>query len=232
MSALPPPLQRLTRLLAEQWHESSQPVFCDDVSLSRIYSNPAFERLVGIPAEAMLGVRPPYSYWAPDSWEQFLRVRDGLLDRRLQQLGVRSIRGRFRSAAGRVFDVLLVGGEICDGNEAPVAILTFVVDLEAQAQEGASTLPTIESSFVRELRVVEQLARSAPREDVDPSANAWESLTQRERQVAEALGAGARVPTIARELGISAHTVRNHLKSIFRKTGLRSQEEIARRAPK
>ena len=35
-----------------------------------------------------------------------------------------------------------------------------------------------------------------------------------------------RVPAIARRLGISQQTVRNHLKSVFRRTGVRSQQEL------
>ena len=42
----------------------------------------------------------------------------------------------------------------------------------------------------------------------------------------ERLRTGLRVATIARELTISPNTVRNHLKSIYRKLGVRSQTEL------
>lgn len=58
-------------------------------------------------------------------------------------------------------------------------------------------------------------------------------LTDREMEVVELLLEGHRVATIAAELYLSPHTVRNRLKSIFRKTGTSSQAELvhlARRA--
>ena len=51
-------------------------------------------------------------------------------------------------------------------------------------------------------------------------------LSPRERQIVELLASGARVVTIARRLQLSPHTVRNHLKSIFRKLNLRGQHEL------
>ena len=52
------------------------------------------------------------------------------------------------------------------------------------------------------------------------------SLSPRERQIVELLASGARVVTIAQRLQLSPHTVRNHLKSIFRKLNLRGQHEL------
>jgi DNA-binding NarL/FixJ family response regulator len=55
------------------------------------------------------------------------------------------------------------------------------------------------------------------------------NLSSREREVLHSLLAGQRVPTIARSFYLSPHTVRNHLKSIFRKLGVRSQTELLER---
>jgi DNA-binding NarL/FixJ family response regulator len=51
-------------------------------------------------------------------------------------------------------------------------------------------------------------------------------LSGRERQIVELLLASRRVPGIAGALGISPHTVRNHLKAVFRKLGVHSQEAL------
>lgn len=51
-------------------------------------------------------------------------------------------------------------------------------------------------------------------------------LSARERQIVELLLASRRVPGIAGTLGISPHTVRNHLKAVFRKLGVHSQEAL------
>ena len=54
-------------------------------------------------------------------------------------------------------------------------------------------------------------------------------LSAREREVLARLVAGERVPTMAKGLCISQHTVRNHLKSLFRKLGAGSQSELIER---
>lgn len=51
-------------------------------------------------------------------------------------------------------------------------------------------------------------------------------LTRREREVLELLLEGWRVQSIASALYLSEHTVRNHLKAIFRKLGAHSQKDL------
>ncbi len=53
-----------------------------------------------------------------------------------------------------------------------------------------------------------------------------EPLSPREREVLDQLLAHKRPPAIAKTLFISQHTVRNHLKSIFAKLGVDSQQEL------
>jgi DNA-binding CsgD family transcriptional regulator len=55
-------------------------------------------------------------------------------------------------------------------------------------------------------------------------------LTPREFQVFTGLLQFGSVPEVARNFGLSATTVRSHLQSIFDKTGVRSQSELARLA--
>ena len=52
------------------------------------------------------------------------------------------------------------------------------------------------------------------------------SLTAREREVLRWLVAGLRVSTIATKLNVAPSTIRNHLKSIFRKLEVRLQTEL------
>jgi PAS domain S-box-containing protein len=53
-----------------------------------------------------------------------------------------------------------------------------------------------------------------------------QDLSPRESEVLGLLVAGDRVPAIAKRLHISQHTVRNHLKSMFRKLEVGSQSEL------
>jgi DNA-binding NarL/FixJ family response regulator len=52
------------------------------------------------------------------------------------------------------------------------------------------------------------------------------ALSERENAVLQGLVEHRRVPAIAEHLGISAHTVRNHLKAVFAKFRVSSQQEL------
>jgi DNA-binding NarL/FixJ family response regulator len=55
-------------------------------------------------------------------------------------------------------------------------------------------------------------------------------VSPRERDVLAAFATGATNPAIARELGLSPNTVKQHASSIFRKLGVRNRAEAVRRA--
>jgi two-component system nitrate/nitrite response regulator NarL len=62
-----------------------------------------------------------------------------------------------------------------------------------------------------------------------PNGHANDVLTPREREIVAALSAGQRVGAIAGRLGVSEHTVRNHLKAVYRKLDVHSQVELLSR---
>ena len=65
------------------------------------------------------------------------------------------------------------------------------------------------------------------RAQMTPATVAHENgLSAREREVVDLLANGARVVTIAQQLRLSPHTVRNHLKSVFRKLNVHGQHEL------
>ena len=51
-------------------------------------------------------------------------------------------------------------------------------------------------------------------------------LTPREQELLQVLASGISTAAAARELGISPHTVKDHLKNLYRKTGTRSRSEL------
>jgi DNA-binding CsgD family transcriptional regulator/PAS domain-containing protein len=55
------------------------------------------------------------------------------------------------------------------------------------------------------------------------------SLTAREWEIVTLLADGSRVPTIAKQLSLSPHTVRNHLSAIYQKLEVSSQVELLER---
>jgi len=54
-------------------------------------------------------------------------------------------------------------------------------------------------------------------------------ISDREAEVALLLANGLDLRAVAERLGISLHTVRDHVKSVFSKTGARSQVDLVRR---
>lgn len=81
----------------------------------------------------------------------------------------------------------------------------------------------LEHAF-REIDLV--LRRYAGSNDAGDRTVQLQHLRPRERQILDLLLAHRRVPAIAQTLGISAHTVRNHLKNLYRRAGVHSQQEL------
>ena len=89
------------------------------------------------------------------------------------------------------------------------------------ASRHADTVDVAGSSRQRLLRRVAGAVSSQA-----PSQSAEVDLTARELEVVRLLLSNGRVRSIAEDLDISPHTVRNHLRSIFRKLGVHSQVEL------
>ena len=68
--------------------------------------------------------------------------------------------------------------------------------------------------------------RRRPRDGLATDAPGMERLSRREGEIVSRMLAGERVPTIARELRLSASTVRNHLSRAYTKFGVHSQVEL------
>lgn len=81
------------------------------------------------------------------------------------------------------------------------------------------------SSFEGPGRVAITVEQARPAEIVPLFLEA-RALTRRERELVGQILRGATTSAIARKLDISTNTVQDHLKAIFRKTGLRSRREL------
>lgn len=84
------------------------------------------------------------------------------------------------------------------------------------------------ASVVNDIPVGEEPAPAFPmaRARKQSRATPPDGLSTREQEVVDLLANGARVVTIARQLQLSPHTVRNHLKSVFRKLNVHGQHEL------
>ncbi len=76
--------------------------------------------------------------------------------------------------------------------------------------------------------VNEMLTRRLEQTNNSDSAFPYTSLTKQELNIVKLVAQGARNKEIAHQLNISAHTVKTHLSSIFRKTQARNRVELLR----
>jgi DNA-binding NarL/FixJ family response regulator len=93
------------------------------------------------------------------------------------------------------------------------------------ADERASRLEGHLRRIAVEIRSAELAGRRASPEPwwTNPAVA---GLTTRQTEILRRIVRGERVPDIARELVVSASTVRNHLSGIYRKLGVHSQSEL------
>jgi len=73
------------------------------------------------------------------------------------------------------------------------------------------------------------IAQIARRAAAPTNGHSADTLTPREREIVSALSMGQRVGAIAERLHVSEHTVRNHLKAVYRKLDVHSQVELLSR---
>jgi DNA-binding CsgD family transcriptional regulator len=110
-----------------------------------------------------------------------------------------------------------------------------VVDSDAQLvlADAGAPLTTIDDALRQAATAIGvPMAEPEPVAELDPPAGFREVseaplvlLTARETEILNALGEGMSNKEVARALGISAHTVKFHLETIFRKLGVTSRAE-------
>ena len=187
----------------------------------RRYSNPALDDLVGGDACGPRGSTDPPDWLPREQWSVWERLA--------------------AVAAGRYHPVATVRCHVMsgDGRRIPVQVtaermggpgIGTAVCLIHAVGEDVAVLRHLDET-VRHL--AGELARLGVRpEVVEPPSlqdNELWRLSERERAVLGHLLDGQRVSSIARTLHLSPHTVRNHLKAIFRKVGVHSQVELLER---
>jgi PAS domain S-box-containing protein len=147
----------------------------------------------------------------------------------------RVFRMEIPDGAGKMALHLLLPSPIHDaaGRFRGVIVAFFPVGgATARVESPPEGLASLARSVLRDVatEVEAALRRAEPElESLRASVPALATLSEREWAVASRIARGDRTSMIASELGISPSTVRNHLKSIFRKTGARSQSALVER---
>lgn len=137
-----------------------------------------------------------------------------------------------RRKDGTTFPILSVPQILTDRAECAIGGIAVIVDLGAVQTAKPAGYGKQGGLRATMNRIALQLQSLSITADVVPSGSAHldhpelGELSPRETEVLAPLLNGERVPSIAKGLHISPHTVRNHLKSIFRKLGVGSQSEL------
>lgn len=130
---------------------------------------------------------------------------------------------------GTTFPVVVVGNPLKGNVGGTATWIALVIDLATVQTAKQATHPIGDdlgatlSRIGNELQLLGLSTASLPAHPPRLDHPALHELSPREREVLVELAAGHRVPAIAKRLFISPHTVRNHLKSIYRKVGVDSQ---------
>jgi PAS domain S-box-containing protein len=136
---------------------------------------------------------------------------------------------------GRTLPVVSCPHLLRDDEGVILAVVTVLLDLgevqTARRVDGrpASGLSAGLERIAHELRTLSLFAGSAGIGRLAPDHPDVALLSAREREILSELVTGLRVPAIAKKLFISPHTVRNHLKSMYRKLEVPDQASLIER---
>lgn len=119
-------------------------------------------------------------------------------------------------------------------NQLTGHLLSVVAAARRAGSEALSRIPTPHGWITLQAQALDggepgRLAltiQSAATDLLLPAVIAWYGITSRERAVLDHIMHGEPVKQIARRLNLSQHTVNDHLKAIYRKTGVTGKEEL------
>jgi PAS domain S-box-containing protein len=220
------PIEHLTRDLARVIETMNCGLIVRDPGGDITFANETLLRWLGYRRDELLG--RPADDFTPDELRDVLReetkaVQGGDLRVRLSVL---------QRKDSTTFPVLIVPQRFFDDRGRLDGTFSVLVDLGAVQTaksvryHGGDPLRESIDRIAVELHVLSLTASLPSPAPVLLGHPLLKELSPREQEVLMHLVAGERVPAIARELHISPHTVRNHLKSMYRKLSVRTQSEL------
>jgi PAS domain S-box-containing protein len=137
----------------------------------------------------------------------------------------------FQRRDGRTFPVAVAPNRVNrldTGEPAVIALLFDLGEVQTARPMGArdGSLAAELAGVAMKLQAMSFTASVASEASAPVDHPLLNDLSKREREILEKLMSGLRVPGMAKELFITQNTVRNHLKSIYRKVDVSSQSEL------
>jgi DNA-binding CsgD family transcriptional regulator len=198
----------------------SDGVLATDLNGSRIYSNPTLDAYVGGDACAPRHSTAPPSFLPLESRDRYLQYVE-LMMRGSLSMDTIALDFAVMNAVGGVVEMPVRLVPVTSSRGAPSGMLWVFFLHDAGGMAQARSFERALEHIAEELRSV-GFARTGGGQEIV----GLDELSPRENEVFELLLVGHRVSTMADQLCLSKHTVRNHLKSIFKKTGVHSQAEL------
>ena len=194
-----------------------------------VFANQKMAEMVGQPRASMFGGTTPD--YIPRELHALFEEESKLIE----QGDLRARLTALKRRDGTTMPVLVLPMAEMELREGLNLGFSVIIDLgcvmtaKHMLYEGKEQLRTALSRIALDLQAVSLLAGGSVAAHPDIRHPALDECSKREREVLACLVAGERVPTIAGKLFISQHSVRNHLKSMFRKLGVGSQGELIER---
>jgi PAS domain S-box-containing protein len=224
------PVSNVMVPLQSLFEAMSDGVLITDENGFRTYSNPALDALVGGDA------REPASSASPPEWVPVqLRSRYVEYVRQATRGGMSgpavALEWGVTDASGSHIPVVVKLLPMVGAAGGASALLWLIQSSPAASGNGSGVRQRVLEESLR--RIGAEISRLGFAAEAPTPAEAREfpgreRLSPRELEVVGLLLEGHRVVSIADELGVSEHTVRNHLKSIFRKLDVHSQADLVR----
>ncbi len=194
-----------------------------------VFANRKMAEMVGRPKESLFGV--PTRDFIPRELHGLFQEESKLID----EGDLRARLTALRRGDGTTMPVLVLPMADMGMTDGRTVSFSVILDLGAvmtarhMLYDGKEELRGLLSRIAVDLQAASLLAGGTVAAHPELRHPALAECSRREREVLACLVAGERVPTIAAKLFISQHTVRNHLKSMFRKLGVSSQGELIER---
>lgn len=222
-------LEQLTRDLAHVIETMNCGFVARDLSGDVVFVNETLLRWLGYTREEVVG--RPAEDLAPPELREVLREEN----KATQQGDLRVRLAVLRRKDSSTFPALVIPQQFFDEKDRLDGTFSLFVDLGAVqtakpvAYRQGDELRRSIDRIAMELHVLSLTADLPIPTPVLLSHPDLRELSPREHEVLLHLVAGDRVPAIAKHLHISPHTVRNHLKSMYRKLGVSTQSDLIQR---
>jgi PAS domain S-box-containing protein len=222
------PLHLSSQQIASALDRLNCGVMARDPKAVILYANERLHRWLGYEDGALVG--KSVLDLVPEDLRDMLQQELSSIENGDERARLNALRRR----DGSTFPVLVLPHPEFDEDGKYIGSITLFVDMGTV--QTAKPLGTMPQGDVRSTlgRIALELQSITMQADL-PASTALplhhpglSDLSPRELEVLGQLLGGFRVAAIAKQLHISQHTVRNHLKSIYRKAGVQGQDELVR----